>query len=115
MEPLLVYPEPAPGWLVEILDAASYPWRAVHSASEASRFEPEDGWAGAVVSVDDDVSGSLAECLALCRALRKREEPLQPVLLAVPHDWLGDLDFTEELFDDFVLTDASAKELEARL
>jgi two-component system alkaline phosphatase synthesis response regulator PhoP len=114
VEPLLVYPDPPPAWLSGALEAASYPWRGVHSASDATRNEPEDGWAGAVVAIGDE-SGSFADCIGFCRSLRKREEPLQPVLLAVPHDWLGDLDFTEELFDDFVLTDASVKEIEARL
>ncbi|MGH9169356.1 MAG: response regulator transcription factor [Acidimicrobiales bacterium] len=115
MEPLVIYPDPPPAWLVGILDAAAYPWQAVRSASEASRLEPEDGWPGAVVAVDDAVPDALAECLSLCRSLRQREVPLAPVLLVVPHDWLADLDFTEELFDDFVLSNASAKEVEARL
>ncbi|MGO8876441.1 MAG: winged helix-turn-helix domain-containing protein [Acidimicrobiales bacterium] len=115
MEPLLVFPDPVPGWLAALLDTAGYPWRAVSSAVAAERSEPEDGWAGAVVSVEEETDGSLTACLNLCRALRKREDPLQPLLLVVPAAELTELDFREDLFDDFVLFGAGAAEVEARL
>ncbi len=115
MEPLLLYPDPPPEWLTGILGAAGYPWSAVRGAADAAREEPEDGWSGAVPAVDVRQPGALQECLAVCRALRKGEQPLQPVLLALPEDGLGGLDFSEELFDDFVLTGASPTEVEARL
>ncbi|MGD0084481.1 MAG: response regulator transcription factor [Acidimicrobiales bacterium] len=114
MEPLLVYPDPPPGWLAVALDAAGYPWVGVSSATEAERREPEDGWAGAVIAADAELTGSLASCMGVCRALRKREDPLQPLLLAVPPSQLGELDFREDLFDDFVVS-GSAAEVEARL
>jgi len=116
MESLLVFPDPVPSWLAGALEAAGYPWQAVSSAVEAERKEPEDGWAGAVVALDEEeTGGGLPACLSLCRALRKREDPLQPLLLAVPRALLGELDFREDLFDDFVVFGAAVAEVEARL
>jgi two-component system alkaline phosphatase synthesis response regulator PhoP len=119
VEPLLVFPDPPPDWLSGALDGAGYPWHAVASAAGAERREPEDGWVGAVVAVDEEgdegVDERLAACLAFCRALRKREDPLQPLLLAVPRSRLGELDFREDLFDDFVLFGSSVAEVDARL
>jgi DNA-binding response OmpR family regulator len=115
MEPLLVFPDPVPSWLSSALDAAGYPWQAVASAAEAERREPEDGWTGAVVAAEDETDGGLAACLGFCRILRKREEPLRPLLLAVPRALLGELDFRDDLFDDFVVFGAAVAEVEARL
>jgi DNA-binding response OmpR family regulator len=115
MEPLLVFPDPAPAWLASALDGAGYPWVAIASMGVAERREPEDGWAGAVVAAEEDTPGALAAGLAFCRALRKREEPLQPLLLAVPRSQLAELDFREDLFDDFVLFGSSVAEVDARL
>src|SRR5947199_150829 len=47
MEPLLIFPDPPPAPLGQALDLAGYPWKAANSAEAATRFEPEDGWAGA--------------------------------------------------------------------
>ena len=115
MEPLLVFPDPPPAWLSSALDGAGYPWLAVASTAAAARHEPEDGWTGAVVAAEEDVDGSLAACLAFCRSLRKREDPLRPLLLAVPRAELAELDFREDLFDDFVLFGSSVAEMDARL
>ena len=115
MEPLLIFPDPPPAWLSSALDGAGYPWQAVASIALAARHEPEDGWTGAVVTAEEDVDGSLAACLAFCRSLRKRESPLQPLLLAVPRAELAALDFREDLFDDFVLFGSSVAEVDARL
>jgi DNA-binding response OmpR family regulator len=115
MEPLLVFPEPAPSWLAETLESAGYPWQAVSSAHAAERAEPEDGWLGAVVAAEDGSSGSLAASLSFCRVLRAREDPLQPLLLVVAPARFAELDFREDLFDDFVMFGAQAVEVEARL
>jgi len=111
VEQLLVHPEPAPAWLAGVLDSAGYPWRAVADTHDALREEPEEGWSGAVVCVGDGADGGFA----LCRALRKREDPLQPLLIVVDRAQLEELDFREDLFDDFVVLGASAAEVEARL
>ena len=67
------------------------------SADAASAHEPDDGWAGAVVAASDDPDGAFA----LCRALRKRDLPLEPLLLLVSGAQLADLELREDLFDDF--------------
>ena len=88
-----------------------YPWKAVASVQAAERLEPDDGWSGAVISADGDPDGAFA----LCRALRKRDVPLTPLLLVVAVDQLAELELREDLFDDFCLTPWRATELEARL
>ncbi len=111
MEPLLVFPDPVPVALAQALDLAGYPWKAAASAEAASRMEPEDGWSGAVVCADEDPDGAFA----LCRSLRKRDLPFEPLLLVVAGTELAALELREDLFDDFCLTPLHAKELEARL
>jgi len=111
MEPLLLYPDPAPPALGQALDLAGYPWKSVTSADSANRLEPEDGWAGAVVCADADPEGAFA----LCRALRKRDIPLEPLLLLINAAQLEDLELREDLFDDFCLMPFQPKELDARI
>jgi DNA-binding response OmpR family regulator len=51
----------------------------------------------------------------LCRAIRKRDVPLEPVLLLVNGTQLGDLELRDDMFDDFCLAPFHPRELEARL
>jgi DNA-binding response OmpR family regulator len=111
MEPLLLYPDPVPPAVAQILDLGGYPWKAISGPDAASRLEPEDGWAGAVVCADDDPDGSFA----LCRLLRKRDLPLEPLLLVLRPDQLDDLELREDLFDDFCLAPFHPAEVEARV
>ncbi|MEW6153551.1 MAG: response regulator transcription factor [Actinomycetota bacterium] len=111
MEPLLVFPEPAPPALVHSLDVGGYPWVAVGRPDAVEDLQPDDGWSGAVVCADADADGAFA----LCRALRKRDLPLEPLLLVVDGTQLDDLELREDLFDDFVVTPFRSRELEARL
>jgi DNA-binding response OmpR family regulator len=111
MEPLLIFPDPAPPALAQALDLAGYPWKSVGSAESAERIEPEDGWAGAVVCADIDPEGAFA----LCRSLRKRDLPFEPLLLLVAGTQLSDLELREDLFDDFCLAPFQPRELEARI
>src|SRR5215210_4555884 len=97
MEPLLLFPDPPPPPLSQALDLGGYPWKAVDTATVAERFEPEDGWSGAVVSAEQDPEAAFA----LCRALRKRDLPLEPLLLVIPPASIGDLELRDDLFDDF--------------
>jgi DNA-binding response OmpR family regulator len=110
-EPLLVFPDPPPPLLAQTLDLAGYPWKAVTNASIATQSEPADGWAGAVVCADEDPEGAFG----ICRALRKRDSTLEPVLLLVSGAQLAELEMREDLFDDFCLAPFHQKELEARL
>ncbi len=111
MEPLLVFPDPVPPDVAQGLDLGGYPWKAVTSAESAARLEPEDGWAGAVVCAESDPEAAFA----LCRALRKRDMPLEPVLLVVGAGQVADLELREDLFDDFVVTPSRSSEMDARL
>ena len=111
MEALLVYPDPPPPELAQALELASYPWKAASSPQAAANSEPEDGWSGAVVSADADPEGAFS----LCRVVRKRDLPLEPLLLIVAAGQLVDLELREDLFDDFCLTSSQPAELEARL
>jgi len=111
MEPLLLYPDPPPPELAQALDLADYPWLAVADEEASVTREPDDGWAGAIVCADREPE----RAFALCRALRKRDLPLEPLLLLVSGAQLGDLELRDDLFDDFCLAPFHPRELEARL
>jgi DNA-binding response OmpR family regulator len=111
MEPLLLFPDPAPPVLAQTLDLGGYPWKAVGSVEGANASEPDDGWAGAVVDASVETEGAFA----LCRSLRKRDLPFEPLLLLVSAAQLRDLELREDLFDDFCVTPFQPQELEARL
>ena len=111
MEPILLFPDPAPPELAHALDLAGYPWKAVSDEVAAERLEPEDGWSGAIISAHGDTE----RAFALCRALRKRDVPLEPTLLLVSGAQIGDLELRDDLFDDFCLAPFHPRELEARL
>ena len=111
MEPLLIFPDPAPPELAQTLDLGGYPWKSVSDADGASRHEPDDGWAGAIVCADVDPDAAFA----LCRTLRKRDIPLEPLLLLVSGAQLGELELRDDLFDDFCLSPIRPTELDARL
>jgi two-component system, OmpR family, alkaline phosphatase synthesis response regulator PhoP len=111
MDPILVFPDPPPPELAQTLDLAGYPWKAAPTAEVAARSAPADGWAGAIVVADRDPENAWA----LCRALRKRDEPLAPLLVLVSGSQLTDLELRDDLFDDFCLAPFHPRELEARL
>jgi DNA-binding response OmpR family regulator len=111
VEPLLLFPDPAPPALAQALDLSGYPWKAAGSADAAERLEPDDGWAGAIVCGDIDPDGAFA----MCRALRKRDLPLAPLMLVVAGSQLSELELREDLFDDFCVVPWQNQELEARL
>jgi DNA-binding response OmpR family regulator len=111
MEPLLVHPDPLPPELAQSLDLAGYPWKAVADEAGLVDAEPEDGWSGAVIVTADDPE----KAFALCRALRKRDLPLAPLLVLVSGAQLADLELRDDLFDDFCLYPFQPRELDARL
>ncbi|MGD0809632.1 MAG: response regulator transcription factor [Acidimicrobiales bacterium] len=111
MEPLLVFPDPAPAVVAQALGLASYTWKAVGSLDEVEGAEPEDGWSGGVVCADELPDAAFG----LCRSLRKRDVPFAPLLLLLSPQQLGALELREDLFDDFCATPCDPRELEARL
>lgn len=106
-----VFPSPPPVDVARTLDLAGYRWKASNSGAEAAQNEPNDGWAGAVVMCDDDPEGGWA----FCRSLRKRDVPVQRVLVLVSGAQLPDLELRDDLFDDFCLAPFHPRELESRL
>ncbi|MGE0877090.1 MAG: winged helix-turn-helix domain-containing protein [Acidimicrobiia bacterium] len=111
MEPLLVFPDPPPPELAQTLDLGGYPWKAATSPEQADAMEPEDGWSGAVVVADRNPEAAFA----FCRAYRKRDVPLEPLLLLLSGAQIGELELRDDLFDDFCLSPFHPRELEARL
>lgn len=111
MEPLLVFPDPPPPELAQTLDLAGLGWKAVANAAVAEQLEDETPWAGAVIVADQDPEGAFA----LLRAMRKRNTPLEAVLLLVNGGQLAQLEMRDDLFDDFCLTPFQPREVEARL
>lgn len=111
MDPLLVYPDPPPPVVSQALDLGGYPWIAAASEEDVAKLEPVDGWAGAVVVCVTDPDGAFG----MLRALRKRDVPLEPVLVIVAAEQLATLDLREELFDDFCVLPFQSEELDLRL
>jgi two-component system alkaline phosphatase synthesis response regulator PhoP len=111
MEPLLCHPDPLPAEVALALEHAGYPYKACADARHAAAEEPEEGWSGAVVAT----AGNASSAFALLRALRAREAPVRPVLLVLDAGELGELEWREELFDDFCVAPIRRGELEARL
>ena len=108
MEPLLVFPNTPPPELSQALDLSAWLWKGVDDPDQAL---VDDGWSGAVVAGDTNLEGALS----FCRNLRKRENPLEPVLLLIRADQLSGIDLRDDLFDDFCLFPINPSELKARL
>ena len=108
---LVVYPATPSPELARTLDMGGYRWKAVATTDEAVAAEPQGGWLGAVVSVQDDPESSWA----FVRSLRKRDVPVSSVLVLLSGAQLSDLDLRDDLFDDFCIAPFHPSELEARL
>jgi DNA-binding response OmpR family regulator len=111
MDPLVCFPDPLPIELQKVLAQSGFPFVGVSSAESVERLEPEDGWAGAVISAVEDRESAIA----ICQVLRKRENPIAPLLLIVDHVQLSTLSTNEDLFDDFCVSPLVTDEIEARL
>ena len=83
----------------------------VKSADEAAKCSPAEGWSGAIIMCDEDPEGGWS----LCRSLRKRDVPVERILVLVNGSQLQDLDLRDDLYDDFCLAPFHPRELEARL
>jgi DNA-binding response OmpR family regulator len=110
-EPLLVFPDPPPPELAQTLDLAGYPWKAVADETAARRAEPDEGWSGAIICADRQPDSAFA----IARALRKTDQPLEPLMLLISGGQLADLELRDDLYDDFCLSPFHPRELEARL
>jgi DNA-binding response OmpR family regulator len=111
LDMLVVFPAAPSPDLARTLDLAGFRWKAAASAEEAAKTEPQAGWAGAVISAEEDPEAAWA----FARSLRKRDNPVNSVMLLVSGAQLGDLELRDDLFDDFCLSPFHPRELEARL
>jgi len=111
VDPLLVFPDPAPPELAQALDLGGWAWKATADLDAARGQSPSDGWAGAIVLAGTEPE----EAFRLCRAIRSGDIPAGAVLLLINGGQLVSLDFREDLFDDFCLFPFHPVELEARL
>jgi DNA-binding response OmpR family regulator len=71
----------------------------------------DGGLGGAIIVAGDDA----APALAICRALRRREDSVTPLLLVIEAGSVGELSLRDDLFDDFVVAPVRTAELSARL
>lgn len=110
-ESFLIFPDPAPADIVRQLDFDGYVWRAISGIEAMKDAEPEDGWTGAIISADEDPD----RAWAVCRELRRRDVPVEPLLILVSGAQLDELGDHDELFDEFMVTPFHVKELEARI
>ncbi len=111
MAPILLFPDPPPPELVQCLDMAGYAWKAVMNAVAAEEFEIHDEWGGAILVADQDPDTAFS----LARALKKRSNPIQNILILINGGQLNQLELRDELYDDFCLTPFHPQELHARL
>lgn len=107
MQPLLVWPDPAPHDLVRVLDLAGLAWQSVPDEATARTGL----WAGAIVSVEDQPESGFA----MARLLRRGDLNVAPLLVLVRGSQLSDLDGRHDVFDDFCVVPAHPAELEARI
>jgi DNA-binding response OmpR family regulator len=110
-EMIVVFPGTPTPDLARTLDLGGYRWKAVSGAEEAHRLEPQSGWMGAIISCDEDAESAWA----FARAIRKRDNPVNAVLLLISGAELAELELRDDLFDDFCLSPFHPRELEARL
>ena len=108
---LVLHPAAPSPDLARTLDMGGYRWKAVDTVDEAAKAEPQGGWLGAIVSVQDDPESAWA----FARALRKRDVPVSAILILLSGAQLGDLELRDDLFEDFCLAPFHPSELEARL
>lgn len=108
---IVVFPETPSPDLARTLDMCGYKWKAVSSADEALRQEPQGGWMGAIVSCGEDSESAWA----FARGLRKRDNSLNSVLVLISGAQLNELELRDDLFDDFCLSPFHPSELTARL
>ena len=111
MEPLLVHPDPPPTELARLLDLGGHTWKPIADERAALSQAPDDGWGGAIVVIGEQSETAWA----LCRAIRKGDLLVEPLLVLVAGNRLDELDLRDDLYDDFCLDPFHPRELEARL
>jgi DNA-binding response OmpR family regulator len=107
MDPILLWPDPAPPDLVRVLDLAGLPWTAVAEPGDAADLT----YPIAVVSLEEEPDRGFT----VASALRRGDVAPAAVLLLVRGTSLADLAARHQCFDDFCVVPAHPAELEARV
>jgi DNA-binding response OmpR family regulator len=107
-ERFLVYPADAPTDLVRSLDLGGIEWDGRDRLSGA---DDNKEFTGAIVVIDEEPEAAWA----MCRALRKRDVPVDPLLVLIPGSMLDQLDGRDDLFDDFLISPFHPREFEVRI
>lgn len=107
-ERFVVFPAAAPTDLVRSLDLGGIKWDGCDRLGEA---DENKGFTGAIVVVEEDSEAAWA----MCRALRKRDVPVDPLLVLISGSMLDQLDGRDDLFDDFLIAPFHPREFEARI
>jgi DNA-binding response OmpR family regulator len=110
--PILCFPDPLSSEWARPLSDAGYNLACVSGVAAAAAMEraAEDPWLGALVCATEDMTGALA----LCRHLRRREEPV-PLLLIIGRHEIDELKLRNDLFDDFCVAPLHPGELATRV
>lgn len=111
MDLIAVFPESPSPELARTLDLGGFHWKGFASGDAILKAEPVEGFLGAIVAADADMDGAWA----VCRALRKRNGDVIPVMLLLTGAQLDELTLRDDLFTDFCLLPFHPRELEARL
>lgn len=107
-ERFIVFPAEAPTDLVRCLDLGGISWDGRDRLGEADENKE---FTGAVVVIGDEAETAWA----MCRSLRKRDVPVDPLLILISGSQLDELDGHDDLFDDFLIAPFHPREFEARL
>lgn len=111
MTALAVYPSTPSPELAQLLDLGGHVWKPITDESDVDSHEPDDGWLGAIVQVGDDTETAWS----VIRSLRRRDNPVAPLLIVLRGIHLGELELRDDLYEDFCLDPFHPRELEARL
>jgi len=94
MDPLLVFPSPAPPELAQALDLGGWAWKAAVDLDQARSDQPPDGWVGALIVAGTETD----DAFRLCRSIRSGDVHVGSVLLLIGGGRLAPLDFPVALF-----------------
>ncbi|MCP4435047.1 MAG: response regulator transcription factor [Actinomycetia bacterium] len=107
MQPVLIWPDPAPPDVVRVLDLSGIDWETVTDDADTRKGV----WSAAIVNCEEQP----ATAYAMAAQLRRGDLSVGPVLLLVRGSQLGDLEDRHDAFDDFCVVPAHPAELEARV
>ncbi len=107
MQPMLIWPDPAPHDLIRVLDVAGIAWQAISDEAGAR----SGLFSGAVVSAEESPEAGFA----MARLLRRGDLNVAPLLLLVRGSQLAELEGRHDAYDDFCVVPAHPSELEARI